>query len=286
MRLEILDAVSNGEPRPRRVNEDLFGSRATAVWVLDGATGIAEERVLPGSSDARWLVEVVTDALGDAIERNLALPELWRVVAEAVVSAFARDALRPGAPAMDMPCACLGMTRIFGTDLELANIGDSHIVHRGRDGRVSCFGSSNLPALDESVRAQATQLQSSHLRRDEIWPLLLPLLRRNRGLMNLPEGYWIVDVSARWLEHVETSTRTTEAGDTLLLATDGFWRLVDTYGRHDPASLLASALDAGLAPLVGELRAIEATDGECRRYPRLKARDDATAVLAKVAAGC
>jgi hypothetical protein len=30
------------------------------------------------------------------------------------------------------------------------------------------------------------------------------------------------------------------------------------------------------------LRAIEAADPECRRFPRLKPRDDATAVLARI----
>jgi hypothetical protein len=46
--------------------------------------------------------------------------------------------------------------------------------------------------------------------------------------------------------------------------------------------LMEAAQARGLASLVNELRAIEAGDPECRTYPRLKPRDDATAVLVRV----
>lgn len=282
MRLEILDAVSDPEPRPGRVNEDLHGSAADAVWVLDGATGIADQRVVPGPSDARWLAEVIAGALGRALAEPLTSADLLHRVAAAASAAFMRDALRRDAPATDRPSACLALLRLAGPGLELANIGDCRILHRHARGAVSCFGSSKLPALDEAVRQQAIRLQGEGVRHDEIWPLLLPLIRRNRGAMNTPEGYWVVDVTGRWLPHVETTSRAAAAGDALLLVTDGFWRLVDTYQRYDADALLSRASSRGLAALIGELRAVEAADEECRRYPRLKAQDDATAVLARI----
>ena len=100
--------------------------------------------------------------------------------------------------------------------------------------------------------------------------------------MNDLDGYWILDPSERWIEHVETSRLAAIPGDVLLLVTDGFWRLVDIYGRYDAESLFAAALGGGLQPVAAELRAIEAGDEECLRYPRLKTRDDATAVLVRI----
>src|ERR1700731_2948913 len=38
------------------VNDDGGGSAAQLAWVLDGATGLPQERLLPGGSDAEWLV--------------------------------------------------------------------------------------------------------------------------------------------------------------------------------------------------------------------------------------
>jgi serine/threonine protein phosphatase PrpC len=283
MRLDILDAVSEAEPRAGRVNEDLYGATQRAVWVLDGATGIADRRVLPGPSDARWLVDIVDNVLRKELDTTRPLADVMRDVARAAMTAFSHDALRPDAPAMDMPCACLALLRLAGDRLELANIGDCRILHFQAGGGVSCFGSSRLSALDEALRQDVIRWQATGLRHDEVWPLVLPLIRRNRGLMNDAEGYWILDVSERWIEHVETTTLIPRPSDILLLVTDGFWRLVDIYGRYDADSLLAQAQSAGLASLVAELRAIEAADEDCARHARLKARDDATAVLVRVA---
>lgn len=285
MRLEILDAVSDAEPRLGRVNEDLWGATESAAWILDGATGIAEERVLPGPSDARWLVDRVDAALRQAAGPAAALSEVLREVARQAMAAFSAAALRRHAPAMDMPCACLALVRLTAGGLELANIGDCRILHPRPDGTLSCFGTSRLTALDEATRQELIRLQGAGVRHDEVWPLLLPRIRRNRGSMNEPDGYWILDLTERWIDHVDTARLEARSGDRLLLATDGFWRLVDTYGRYDEEALFAAALSQGLRPLARELRAIEAADEECRRHPRLKARDDATAVLVGVADG-
>jgi len=76
--------------------------------------------------------------------------------------------------------------------------------------------------------------------------------------------------------------RPAAAATHLLLATDGFYRLVDTYGMLTAGELMQAALERGLAPLYAELRRIEDGDPECLAFPRLKARDDATAVLVEV----
>jgi serine/threonine protein phosphatase PrpC len=283
MRLDILEAVSEAEPRPGRVNEDVYGAIERAVWVLDGATGIAEQRILPGPSDARWVVDIIDAALRREVDHARPVAEVMRDVARMAMAAFARDALRRGAPAMDMPCACLALLRLVGTRLEFATIGDCRILHRRTDGSLSCFGSSKLSALDEGLRQEVIRWQATGLRHDEVWPLILPSIRRNRGLMNEAEGYWILDLSERWIEHVETMSVIAVPSDVLLLVTDGFWRLVDIYGRYDAESLFGAALSGGLRPLAAELRAIEAADEECRRHPRLKTRDDATAVLVRIA---
>jgi hypothetical protein len=46
--------------------------------------------------------------------------------------------------------------------------------------------------------------------------------------------------------------------------------------------LFATALSGGLRPLCAELRSIEADDHRCAAFPRLKVRDDATAVLGRI----
>jgi hypothetical protein len=65
----------------------------------------------------------------------------------------------------------------------------------------------------------------------------------------------------------------------LLLASDGFLALASDYGAYSADTLMAAALDKGLAALGEELRAIEAGDTGGAKFPRFKKSDDATALL-------
>jgi hypothetical protein len=108
------------------------------------------------------------------------------------------------------------------------------------------------------------------------------MTRRHRALANLPEGYWRLDLCENALDHIEVERIAAPPGDCFLLLTDGFYRLVDVYRRYSHGALLAAAQERGVAALLTELRGIEDEDPECRRYPRLKRCDDATAVLLKM----
>lgn len=71
----------------------------------------------------------------------------------------------------------------------------------------------------------------------------------------------------------------------LLLASDGFTRLVDTLEAfRDWEELFAYVQVSGLEKTMATLRAIERSDPECSRYPRLKVFDDATAIYVSLAA--
>ncbi len=72
-------------------------------------------------------------------------------------------------------------------------------------------------------------------------------------------------------------------GDSVLLMTDGFSALVDAYAVYDAEGLFAAVEARGLAALGQELRAVEAEDAACVRYPRFKRSDDATALWVRVA---
>ena len=71
--------------------------------------------------------------------------------------------------------------------------------------------------------------------------------------------------------------------DHVLIASDGFFRLVNVFRAYDAAGLIRSALRVGrLAALCAELRRREVDDPTCRRHPRLKSMDDASAVLIRI----
>jgi len=73
-------------------------------------------------------------------------------------------------------------------------------------------------------------------------------------------------------------------GDDVLLMSDGFAALVDSYAALDAEELMATLATRGLVELAFELRAIEAGDPACARFPRFKRSDDASALWLHVAA--
>jgi len=57
--------------------------------------------------------------------------------------------------------------------------------------------------------------------------------------------------------------------------------LVDVFKVYSPGQLLERAVKDGLTPLCAQLRDLENADDRCVIYPRVKAYDDASAVLVK-----
>jgi hypothetical protein len=277
VRLQVIEAVC--QPAGA-VNEDRWGARDDkAVWVLDGATGLAAQRLLPGPSDALWLVERIDAGLRQHAGEDAPPAEILRPIVRQALQEFAGAALRPDAPPADRPSASLTLLRLRDGGVELASLGDCRIVHRDAGGETRCFGTSGVTQLDECLVEEVIRLQANGVPHDQIWPRVLPMTRRHRALMNLPEGYWTLDLSERGLDYVEIARLPARRGASFLLLSDGFYRLVDVYRRYAYDTLLAAAENSGLAPLLDELRQVEAGDPTCRAHPRLKPRDDATAVL-------
>jgi hypothetical protein len=105
-----------------------------------------------------------------------------------------------------------------------------------------------------------------------------PRILDNRALRNRLPGYHVlapdVDTTGRFEQRAFARAEV----EGVLMMTDGFYRLVDTYHQYTDASLFDAALERGLSSLLAELRAIERSDPECVEYPRIKAEDDATAL--------
>jgi hypothetical protein len=160
MRLDVVDAVC--EPAGL-VNEDRWGGLDRAAWVIDGATGIAEERVLPGPSDAFWLVERVDAGLRQRAALPMAPAEVLRPIVRGLQQEFARVALRPRARSDDLPGGSLALLRLFGNGVEFSSLGDCRIVHANAEGSTHVFGTSKVTALDNRLVDEVVRLQAEGL---------------------------------------------------------------------------------------------------------------------------
>ncbi|BFO22352.1 hypothetical protein SHKM778_87400 [Streptomyces sp. KM77-8] len=96
------------------------------------------------------------------------------------------------------------------------------------------------------------------------------------GLRNRPGGFWIAGPDPRAAEHALTGTVPLESLASVTLLSDGATRLVDRFQLADWRQILAVLDFFGPDELIRRVREAEAGDPDGRRWPRGKARDDAT----------
>ncbi|MCA3555451.1 protein phosphatase 2C domain-containing protein [Aestuariivirga sp.] len=278
--MRLIGAVSEGSGA---VNEDGLGwlgprDDVTAAWIFDGVTGINRRNYLGEDTDARWLVSKAHARLMALAAEDMPPAALLAALVAGLIRDFGEASAGKAIPAdYDPPAACLVLVKRYGADWQALRLGDSCLIARDGAGQHSIHAASPNTVLDRWLTREAKK------RRDAGTPdgkaLLAdfaPQLKQGRAKRNRPGGYSILEASADALAMPET----VDLGrpDRILLCTDGYYRAVDHYGLHDDAGLLDASL-RGVGEVVAALRAAEAADPACERYPRFKPADDATAVM-------
>ena len=90
------------------------------------------------------------------------------------------------------------------------------------------------------------------------------------------DGYWVVNPRRPWAGQELRFEAQVHPGAPIVLATDGFMRLVDVFAVYSDGEL-HDRLAAGQGPdLMQELRERERGDLMAGAFPRVKTHDDAT----------
>jgi hypothetical protein len=268
-------------------NEDRFGQHGAAVWVIDGATDLLERPLLPGPSDAAW----IADALNLAFTRLATRPELTLAAILSAATTDVRDsfdkaASRPIAHRHEQPSAAGIFARISDGSLEALSLGDCTLLSLPADGTpLDLFRAAAKREADEEARAAARVLSDEGSNQQDAASIraeLMPLLRRGRDRLNTADGYGAFSIDLPPERFVREISRLVSVGDVFLLASDGFLRLVDVYGAYTLPAFGAAIRADGIASMTLKLRQIETEDADCRRFPRVKVMDDATALIVEV----
>jgi hypothetical protein len=262
-------------------NDDCWGSVSTAVWILDGATALSKERLFPAApSDAQWFVSAVDSELRHSDWSSATIPLLQSVM-ERVRRRFHREAVGQIDQVSLWPFASFALIRVCGGGVEFVNLGDCRILWRPPNGHaVKSFGSSRVTDLDGNVVKEIERLhREGYASHEAVRKAVLPMIEANRELKNT-EGYWILDITGEGILHVQTMVVEAADVETVLLCTDGYYRLVDTYHKRTDQSLLSDSVNLGVSMMLREIRELERGDEHCLTFPRIKPADDATAVLA------
>ena len=260
-----------------RVNEDAVGLCGSFAWVIDGATGLSGEQLTSGGSDAAWLAGIIGDRLMDLSGEGDAGVVLSRLEPE-VHAAFRETTEHvPSIDDHQAPSACLGLIEIQTGEGGQAAIlgrflGDVVVlvptkqgIVRWSDERAKPFERKTLASLGAQEHAPGSIPE----------PVRRQILE-NRAKLNRPDGYWVVNPIRAWAGHELRFEAHVTPGVPIVLATDGFMRLVDVFGAYSDSTLHARLAAGQGGDLMEELRDRERSDLMAGAYPRVKTHDDAT----------
>lgn len=270
-------------------NEDWAGIFRTAATtdlvVIDGGTSVAERDVVaPGTGDVVWFVNRVAAALCECIKAGLGQHAAVQAAVDAIRRDYGELTAGQDVPPYAWPIAALSWVRIAhgpaGDRLQLYSLGDCKVLLCGADG-----GTVDLDPYDNPqegvLRAEIARLRAEGIvDGPERQKRLLPILRARRAFQNTAPHPATLCLRPNGPFQPRTAEAIVPPGAAILVMSDGFYRLVDTYAIHTPASLAARCTAQGLQAALDELRRFEAqAPGAAAASASVKRADDASAVL-------
>ncbi len=281
MPLELIDSLTlPGDPA--KPNEDALASEGTAAVVLDGATGLCEP-LLEAGSDAAWVAHFGAERLMEHMRSADSDEDALRAALRETEAEFAKLRRRVPKDNYEIPFASMMLVSLVRDKLHALWFGDCAALVRRYGENVEIVGDALAKRARERERVAwlAASLGATSAEKG-IREIFLPALRRVRNLVNTEAGGWLYGPDIRAGDHAARANVAAPMGTIILLVTDGFLALASDYERYNIESLFDAVQSRGLKTLGAELRAIEESDPEGRRFPRFKKSDDATAMLLRV----
>lgn len=273
----------------KQYNEDyLVYNYHNYVLVLDGSTGLGENRITPGeqdewNTDAQWFVQSFSALVERYMDNDLPIKELVReCIAKLSVSYW--KMVPADTDCLSQPSASMALLKKTGDMIELLSIGDLTVLIQKEDGSVIEIKDDTVSKLDSQVIKQ--MVKESQNRKIDVsearqLPQIQDALDRNRMMKNTEDGYWVLGLDPEVVTHGLYRQLSMEDWNRILICSDGFYAYTDYHSltENTPEQFMNQVVGNSLNAMIKEIRKVEHGDVGYNRYPRLKMSDDATAVL-------
>ena len=284
MKIEHISAGANVALQRNDDHVALFTSAGVAdIVVIDGGSSVAERDYIDGiHGDVAWFVHAFASALERTLTPGRDQSGCVRMAIADVREQFMHLTAGHDVPVHAWPIAAMTWLRIShhdeSTRATLYSLGDCTTL--------LYTGSGPCIDLDPFVNPQEAVLQDviSKLTADGIEdPLrrreqMLPMLRARRESQNMAQAPGILCLDPNGPFQARMRNVELEHGASILVMTDGFYRLVDLYGLYTDAALVEACITDGLRAQLDKLRNYEAT-GAHTAARAVKAADDASAAI-------
>lgn len=264
--------------------EDAIGFGKDYCFAMDGASCLSGVEVMGRGSDAAWMAEKVAAGLcqrldaGDDRPTLEILTEILVPLKDQYLSTLSEKGLeRPD----DSPSAGFALFRKRNGRLEFFGLGDCVGVAALPGGTEFFSLDTNLPQLDGQVLAQMRRLHNeTQLPLLQTRPMCYDLLLSNRKKRNRPGGYWVLDLATpEALVNARQFSWELREPVSVAVFSDGFAQLSDTFGFYKGYfPLFSSMQNSDLEQMYRRLWDAQEADHHGNQYPRLKLRDDTSAL--------
>ncbi|WP_312485427.1 hypothetical protein [Massilia timonae] len=137
-------------------------------------------------------------------------------------------------------------------------------------------------AAIDAVRARFEEIIGQDAMPLHAWPIAamtwMRMLRARREFQNTQPAPTVLCLRPNGAFQARVRSLDLKPGTSLLIMTDGFYRLVDPYGRYTDRALVGACLERGLLAMLDELRTHESVSGGTG-VRAVKAADDASAAI-------
>jgi hypothetical protein len=252
------------------------------IVMLDGASSVAQQDYIDrDGGDVAWFVRRFSAAFGASLRQRVPQEQAVRSAVDTVRAEFEDRTAGLAVPVYAWPIAAMTWVRIMpagaASELIVFCLGDCKALLLRPDGSVQDLDPWTNPqeaVVQDAIAALVREgIGDPALRRER----LLPMLRRRREEQNTATQPQSLCLAPAGPFAARRYTVRAERGATLLVMTDGFYRLVDPYGLHTDPSLLRACARRGPEYLLAELRQHEQASGGAGMA--VKQADDASAVV-------
>jgi len=286
MKLRLISAISQAGS-DTKANEDRYGHSDSIGFVVDGATGLGEKQYMAGfPSDAAWFAELSAHALLNNTDAQKDTRLFLARFMETARKAFFSSHNNQEIPRYAWPSASIALISLEESKLTFSGLGDCTAYVGMPGSQVQKYSALQDFAQAESAFAQIHVAMANGIQGESLLDSAdtLEQLRKARSTHNTPEGsIWTLGLEPAAAEHLQQKTIPVAKGGEILICSDGFSALEETYQSYSPGSFVEAARSQGLKALYHQLRDIEQTiDPLGKKYPRFKRSDDATALFLSI----